>query len=137
MGWCQSFTANIELNKTSYHSSYEVDSKIEDNNSLKELYKKNLIKYAITNPKDYVEEEMNYSETLDYITNEVERILEDYDNLCVENYILDLFSKNWDIRSGDYTYNSEYKENIKKFIKENILPEINHQKYLKQQKGSD
>ena len=137
MGWVQSCIANIELNKTSYHNTFDVERDIETNEEVIDIIKNRILRYAITNPKDYMSGDSSFEETLSEIDSNIKADLEELSELIWKNFKLGYFKSFWETRSGEFTENPDYKENIKNFVKTYIIPEIDWQKELKNKKGSE
>ena len=102
MGWGTDFTAEIYLNRQVFHSSYELDDKIDElENEINDI-KGRLLMYASTNVKDIIPDEWK-DEPITFIHLRVNEELALLQEKCVELYRLFLYKET----NPDYTKNKD------------------------------
>ena len=131
MGWIQSCIASLEFNKTSFSSEGDVEDEIRQNEDTIKYLTNCLVAYVASNPRDHKKDDESFEETIERLGNKVQNIVKDIVELSEESTRFQLLKDNWDLRDGDYTYNPQYRENLKKFIQEEVLPSLNWQEELK------
>ena len=94
MGWGITLNTDIYYSKVGYKSKQDVSKRIKEiDESLADI-KARILQYAfMTEPKKFIP---NDSEPLYYIENEINELLDEYNELCFEQSRLYILENDWD-----------------------------------------
>ena len=98
MGWSTSLFCNIEFNRKSYNSLYEVELDISEIENTIQLYKDKIKAYAtMTEPDKVIKfDEEKYDNLLLQVNDEISTMLEELEEYFYELMKLEYLQKNWD-----------------------------------------
>lgn len=104
MSWATWVKAEIEFNRKTYDTEYQVQDDIDESRKLQRMCRENLLVLASTDPKNLKEKDeegnpLPIEETIRHKVNEnIETLLE----ASNEEFRLQLLLENFDKRDGDY-----------------------------------
>ena len=119
MSWETNVITQISFSKETYDSIYKVEDGIRYCNERIQEIVNNLMIYSTSRPKDRL---LNRGEaTLETIQEEVEDMLELLEEYFVKRSDLTALKEDIKCGSGDYIYNNNRKENVKKWLIDNYI----------------
>ena len=92
MGWGTEFNIEMFLSKKTFRTLYEVECDIETNKGYIESNKKKILMFASANIQDIIDPEWK-EEPINWLYNQINRLLEDNEEMLIENYNLELYAK--------------------------------------------
>lgn len=97
MGWSTNLFCNIEFNRKTYNSRYEVEADLEDVNKIINICTTNLRDLAIMTEPDKFYNEKEYDNALCFISNLFDGNIETLEEAYINKYKLELLLDKWDV----------------------------------------
>lgn len=97
MGWSTNLFCNIEFNRKTYNSKYEVEADLEQVNNIINICLTDLRDLAImTEPEKFYDEE-KYDNALCFISEHFDSAIESLEEAYIDRYKLELLLDKWDV----------------------------------------
>lgn len=111
MGYSTELFTNISFNREAFNSLDEVDSRIDEINSVIKIYEDELkAAVLITEPKKFCEED---EDPLRYLQCKIDTALEELKGLYIDRYKLELLIDSWNYSHNEEGYAIPRPDNIK------------------------
>ena len=123
MGWQTDVITQLEFNRETYNSIYEVEREIESNKKVLQDIIEEISVMVTARPEDL----LLHNEDIDLLglQREVKCKLETFEECVIVNYKLEHLKENFDLRDGDFIENPNRKEAVKKWLIDNYILEEN------------
>lgn len=96
MSWSTNLFCNIEFNRKTFNSKYEVEDELKDVNRTIDMCVSNLRDLAIMTEPDKFYNKKEYDDSLCFISDQLRNSIELLEEAYIDRYKLELLLDNWD-----------------------------------------